>query len=151
MASIVIGLGTEVHEVFPRDEAQVREIRMQEVDPAVDEADRDASSGEAHRVEVPDPRHREGPFGPRDVGAEEGRGLDDVGLDEDRERPEDDDEGEERRAAGFGATSIEIRGKSRPRRGGVSRVRRGRGPGWLSLRRRGWPRLLHKPARRAVP
>jgi hypothetical protein len=93
MAPIVIRLGAEVDEVFPRYEAEMREIRMQEVDPTVDEADRHASSGEAHCVEVPDPRHREGPFGPRDVGAEEGRGFDDVGLDEDRERPEDDDEG----------------------------------------------------------
>src|SRR3989442_14261595 len=85
------------------------EVRVLEVDPAVDEADGHAPSGEPECAEVPSPGHREGPVGSGDVGAEERAEVHDVGLRHERKGSDDEHESDECGAPTPGPATVEIR------------------------------------------
>src|SRR5437867_11890487 len=76
MSVVVVWFGAEVHEIFPGDEVQVGEVRMEHVGPSIHEADRDPLSGKAPCVQVARAGHCEGPIGPGHMRAEERDGID---------------------------------------------------------------------------
>jgi len=115
MSVVVVCFGAEVHEIFPGDEVQVGEVRMEHVDPSVHEADRDPLSGQAPCVQVARAGHCEGPIGPGHMRTEERDGIHKARGTQAREGAHHQNGGEDGGPVRPGPAPIELPRKAPPR------------------------------------